>query len=230
MFQYTKATLKAHLALWIEGNGTDADPDFTGALDEIIQRAETRLERDLDIGRLNSAATTTTAASTATIALPTDLIAEEVVLAVVAGKRRALHKRSRAFVESMNQDQTTGVPQYYADYSETQWFAAPIPDAIYSVIVHGAFRPGSIVDGADDGTTWLSTRVPDVLALACDIEAASFLKNYTRKADAEQEYTAKLDDARALTENQRRVNVGDIVANRESMRQPTTAPNPAATT
>jgi hypothetical protein len=229
MLQYTKATLKTNLSQWVEGNGAQADDDFVAALDEIIQRGELRLYRDLDLDSLDTLVTTVTVASTEAVAKPANLVAERFVYATVSGRRVMVRKRSRAWVAMFNLTATTGTPMYYAEDSEANWVFSPIPAVIYTVSVHGHFRPASIVDGADGGTTWFSTRVPDLLAGACAIEAAEFLKFWNRKAVAEAEYTAKLDSARGIMANLQRSDIEDMTAGRQNRQTPTQAPDPAAT-
>lgn len=228
MLQYTYATLRGHLTTWIEGNGDDADTNFVSALDEIIQRGEARLYRDLDIATLDTLATTATEASTAEVDKPEDLISEEVVI-LSGSPNSQLQKRSRAFIAAMNLTGATGAPRYYAELSAEQWTLAPIPVGTSTLTVHGMYLLPSITDEQDDdAVTWVSTRIGDVLAHACEIEAASMLKFWTLKEAKEKDYLGKLDDARAITENQRKTNVGDIMGLRAKARQ-ATGPDPAGT-
>lgn len=226
-FQYTKATLKTHLSSWVEGNGTSADAEFVAALDEIISRGELRLLRDLDLCALDSVATTNTAIGTQTLTKPATLIADRALFIDISSLPRAIIKRSRQFMEMLGGQ--TGTPRYYGELSETTWRLAPTPDAVLTVRVHGIYRPTSLAEGVDGGTTWLSTRFPDLLAHACDIEAAEFLKFWARKAAAEVAYGSKLDDARGQTTNLRRTDIEDMISWAGTMQAPTVAPEPAAT-
>lgn len=228
-FSYSKLTLKNHCSEWIEGNGSQADADFTAALDEIIQRGESRVLRDLDLDSLDSSLQTTTAATVPEAFKPSNLITERLLVISISGVKRTLQKRSRAWIESMNRTDTLGQPQYYAEFDEDRWFLAPIPTAAYSITVHGIYRPGSIVDGNDSNTTWLSTRFPDILAAACDIEAARKLKNWSRVAAAEAEYAGKLDNVLAQTKNLKRADVEDIIGGRNVVSTPTSAEEPEST-
>lgn len=229
MLQYTKATLKAHLSQWTEGNGAQADDAFVAALDEIIQRGELRIYRDLDLDNLDSINDTTTAAISNEVFKPDNLVDERLVTINAAGRERLLLKRSRAWVSMHNLLGATGVPQYYCEWDEDRWAVTPTSDAPYLITVQGSYRPASITDGSDGTTTWFSTRMPDLLAGACTIEAAEFLKFWTRKAVAEAEYTAKLDGARGITENLRRSDIEDMTAGRQNRQTPTQPPDPAAT-
>ncbi len=230
MIQYTKATLKAHLTGWVESNGADADADFVAALDEIIGLGEVRLYRDLDLDSLDSSNDTTSATSSDEVFKPLNLISDRLVTINVAGQERLLLKRSRAWVAMMNTAGAVGTPQYYCEWDEDRWAVAPLSLAPYLITVQGIYQPASIVDGSDGNTTWFSTRMPDLLAGACSIEAAEFLKNWSRKAVAEAEYTAKLAGARGITQNLRRSDIEDMTAGRQNRQTPTQPPDPAANT
>jgi hypothetical protein len=166
---------------------------------------------------------------------PDNLVTERLLQISVEGRTYAMHKRHRSWIEAMNRDAeqlvtTERFTIYYAEFDEQRWFLAPIPDDAYLITVHGVFRPASITDGNDDNTTWFSTRVPDLLAQACEIEAAHMLKNWARKAAAEAGYNAKLDDVRGITENLQRADIESIATGRQVARTPTIEPEPAATT
>lgn len=229
MLQYTKATLKASLALWVEGNGLSADEDFTDSLDEIIQRGEVRAMRDLDLSLFDYVSDTITTSLSGEVFKPESLITEALLVVSVDGVKTQLTKKNRAFVDAMLTQDATGTPRYYCERTEDTWLFAPIPPASYAVYVHGQYRAYSIVDGSDDNTTWLSTRLPDILWAACAIEAAHELKNWARKSIEEADYNSKLDNARAMTTNLRRADVAEIIGANVTQRQPTVPPDPSAT-
>lgn len=225
MFQYTKATLKSALQDW----NTSSNAEFVAALDEIIQRGELRLARLLDLDNLDSVLTTTTSDTVPEVWKPENLVTERVMVMSVTGVKRFLHKRSRAFIEAVNIADAEGPPVYYGEYDEQRWFVAPIPDGDYLIYVHGVYRPASIVDGSDGSTTWFSTRVPDLLFLACSIEANEYLKFWAHKAANEAELASKLDDFRGIAANLTRADVEDLVGARQASNQPTTPPQPEST-
>ena len=228
MLSYTKASLKLHLQTWVEGNGADADSAFIAGLDEIIGLAEIECFRDLDLNNLNSVSTATTAGTVPEVFRPENLIVEELLVISIAGVKTQLHKRTRAFIEAMNRSGAEGSPRFYAEYDEDRWFTAPIAAAAYLIFVHGNYTPASIVDGDDGNTTWLSTRLPDVLASACESKAAQFLKNWNLKTAADDEYRRLLADARGVVAKLRTTDIEDMVQNHRTTQQPTVPPEPAA--
>lgn len=217
-FEYTKTSLKTALQLW----NTNADSEFVGALDEIIKRGEFRLERMLDLEQFDTAVAAETAAGTALVVKPANLVIDRLLMLASGAGWVPLPRRSRAWVEMYNVDGETGVPKYYADYDEANWFVAPIPSAILAITVHGLYRPVSLVDGADAGTTWLSTRVPDLLYLACSVEANEFLKFWAHKAANEVELADKAQKFLGIAAGMQRSDVEDIVGNRQNVNKPGT--------
>lgn len=228
-FQYTKASLKEHLRQWIEGNGDDADGDFEAALDEIIQQAEKQCFTDLDLDNLDSVLDTTTAGLTATVFKPEGLITERLVTIEIDGEVSVLHKRHRAFIALRNSAGVSGTPKWYCEEDEQLWKLAPIPAGAYLIDVHGIYRPASIVDGSDGNTTWLSTRMPELLSAAADVFACRNLKFWGRHTEALQEYASKLDSLRGQTKNLQRSDIEDIIGRRTHSDDATVPPNPAAT-
>lgn len=229
MLTYTLATLKTHLQNWIEGNGTDADAEFTATLDEIIQMGESRVYSDLNLANLSDYFSLSTDIGDTQLSKDSSLLTEQ-TLVLQTTPKRTLIKRTAAFVDSMNQAGTEGEPKYYAEQDEFTWILAPIPDQVYTVVVRGqsanANTLRSLVDVATDTLTWLSARYAALLAAACEIAAADNLKNYARKADAEAKYTGLLDGVKGDTEGMR-------VPNRDASprldRQPMVPGDPSAT-
>lgn len=228
MLQYTKASLKSHIVFWIEGNGVDADEEFVAALDEIIQQGERQVMTDLDLDALDSVQQTTTSGTAAEVFKPENLVSERVVIITIAGVKRTLDKRHRAFVELMNAEGILGAPAYFAEFDESRWFVAPVADADYLIDVHGIYRPVSITDGNDSNTTWLSTRYPELLSAACDLFACRNLKFWGRAAAAEAEYAQKLKGLKGQSKALQRADIEDIVSGRNNINAPSDLPPTAA--
>lgn len=217
MFQYTKATLRAALLDW----NTNSNAEYVAALDDIIQRGELRLSRLLDLDNLDGVLTTTTAGTVPEVFKPANLVNERVlVLDPGAAANVQLQKRSRAWIEAMNATGAQGVPRYYgefdtADEDSARWFVAPIPDAAYLIFVHGNFSPASIVDGSDGTVTWFSRRVPDLLFLACSVEANEYLKYWAKKAANEAELAEKAAAFLGVAANLTRADTEDLLGQRQ---------------
>lgn len=198
MLSYTKGTLKTALTIW----NVNSDPDFVATLDEIIRRGEVRLTKELDLDAVYSVNDTFTTTLSALAFKPLNMINERLVLMSIAGKNATILKRSRSWVERYNEDSLAGSPKFYCEYDEDRWAFAPIPDASYIVTVHGNYTFASIVDGDDNTQTWFSTRAPDLLYIACSIEANDFLKAWAKRdlnlADLESQSTTFMGVAENL--------------------------------
>jgi hypothetical protein len=171
---------------------------------------------------LDSVQTAVTVGSNAQVVKPANMVIDRLLTIDTGSGRKVVHRRSRAWIEMYNVDAEEGVPKYYSDYNEADWFLAPIPNGALEIVVHGYFRPASIVDGADGGTTWFSTRVPDLLFLACSIEACEFLKFWAHKAANEADLEAKAARYLGAAASLQRSDVEDIVGNRQNVNKPST--------
>lgn len=209
MLSYTKASLKAALTAW----NRNSAPEFEAELDDIIKRGELALFRALDFDPLVTENDTSTAALAAEVFKPETLIAETECWITVSGERTPLLKRSRAWVKMCSQ--TPGTPLYYCELDEDRWEVGPPAAGAYLITVTGNYTPDSITDGNDDNTTYFSTKVPDLLYIACAIEACEFLKYWAHKDALLQEFGVKVAIFRGETPNQELTQAGDTLRERQ---------------
>lgn len=217
MLSYTKATLKAALLSW----NRNSDPEFEGELDDIIKRGELNLMRALDLAPMLSSNDTTTAATTTEVFKPLNLLRETAVWIWVDDVRVPLLKRNPSFLKF--QTQTDGVPEFYAEKDTTRWDVSPPADDAYLIEVDGEYAPESLVDGNDDETSYFSTTFPDLLYVACAIEATEFLKFWTHKDALLAEFTTKVAMLRGDNANMEKTDAEDIVSDRQQQ-NPVKAP------
>lgn len=208
---YTHATLKASLLSWNE----NADPEFESHLDEIIQRGEASLMRALDLGLTNESNDTATTASAAEVFKPLNLIAEKEVWVTVGSTTTPLLRRSPAWVRMLGS--TPGTPKYYCDLDANRWNVGPPADGQYVIDVVGEYSTfPSITDGSDNQTSWFGDNVPDLLHVACSIEACEYLKFWAHKDRLLQEFGAKVAIFRGDTPNLKRADPEDKLGDRSS--------------
>lgn len=217
-FQYTKATLKSALQSFNEDDSTE----FVAALDDIIRLGEARLAKRLDLDALDSTATVMTAANSPEVTKPSNLIVDRLIIVDTTEVKLAVHRRSRGWVELYNTDDEQGVPRYYSDLDEERWMIAPRAAQELELTVHGLYRPESIIDEDDGGTTWFSTRVPELLLLACSIDALEFLKSWGKKAAQEADFEAQAASWLKIAAPLQRSDIEDIVGNRQNTNKPDT--------
>lgn len=216
--QYTKATLIASLQSFVDSHNAE----LVASMPELIMKGEARLAKRLDLDALDSAQPATTAANSDEVNKPDNLIVDRYIELNTGDEKTMVHHRSRMWVSQYNSDGEIGVPKYYCELDQERWRVAPLAAQAYVLQVHGLYRPTSIVDGGDDGTTWFSTRVPELLHLACMIEVSEFLKFWSKKsaqeADFEEQAGKWLKTAGAL----QRSDVEDLVGNRMNSNKPDT--------
>lgn len=197
MSNMTYAQLSAKIQAWLE----DDDAEFTSSVDDVINLGEMRLWRDLDLSIWTATDTVATVASTATVTPPTsdsELIVYQSIYYDDGTDRRWLELRSYDFVlDHQEPTATTGPPRYYAQRDETTWVLSPIPDDTYTLNCRGITRPTRL--SSSNTTTWLSQHMDDMLFKACLAEAEKFLKSDDRKDIWEQDYVAKLPQAKRET-------------------------------
>ena len=211
MLSYTKATLKASLTSW----NRNSAPEFEAELDDIIQRGELSLMRAIDFDPMISENDTSTAANAAEVFKPGNLISETECWITVGSTRSPLLKRSRAWVKMCSQ--TAGTPLYYCELDTERWEVGPPAADAYLITVTGQYAPPSIVDGNDDNTSYFSTTMPDLLYIACAIEACEFLKFWTHKAALLQEFGTKVAIFRGETPQQELTQAGDTLGERQQL-------------
>jgi hypothetical protein len=229
-YQYTLTSLTAALQDWAE----DDNADFVAAIPEIISKGELKLIRDLDLESFDTKDSTQTLSLNAgTLSKPTLLVSERtIVLSPASGDKIQLTRRSREFVMAHNANGASGTPKYYCDLDNSSWLISPKTSAAYTagnIDVYGIFRVAGLADGGGSGTSFCSTRFPDLLFDACSIFANEYLKAFNRKGMKEADYMTKLPQARAEVANMARSDFEDLTAGREQQNAAPAAAKPQDT-
>ena len=73
-------------------------------------------------------------------------------------------------------------------------------------------------------TTWMSTRYPDLLFESCMIDSCEFLKRFSARAVAQNEYNAKLSDAKTQVRLLQRSDLDDLFVQRQLVNGPGSNP------
>jgi len=170
------------------------DPGFQSALPNIIDDAEQRLYRELDLidtsVRDSSASFTpgnrnfTLPSTNGTFIVTQEINAITPSTATTAdgGTRNPLIPTTTEML-NMLWPSVTGstVPQYFALVNQGLAIVGPWPDAAYKVEVVGTVRPQAI--SSTNVTTLLSVFFPDLLIAASMVFAAGYQKNYGAAVD-----------------------------------------------
>lgn len=214
---YTYASYSAALAELMVTSVTDSD--FVAILPSIIDYAEQRSYRELDL--FANQVTDTTGVLTANqraFALPTSIGSFIVVgnINVITpagatsanGTRVPVQPTSRDVIDLLYPSNTTaaGVPQLFAMTDPGNAMFGPAPDAAYHVEVVGTQRPAPL--SLSNTTTILTTYLPDLFMAASMVFASGFMRNFGSQGDDPKmaqswENQYQLLKASAETEQQR---------------------------
>jgi len=172
---------------------TTAEADFVAILPSIIDYAEQRCYRELDL--LNTVVRDSTgvlSASNRNFTLPTSLGTFIVVnginvvtpagTAPDAGTRKPLVPTTRDYLD-LAWPSATGatVPSLYAMITQSTIVVGPWPDAAYVVEVIGTQRPTPL--SASNTSTFLTANLPDLFMAASMVFASGFMRNFGSQAD-----------------------------------------------
>jgi|TARA_R100000808_G_C2150619_1_gene159408 hypothetical protein len=199
---FTLATLKTAIQDYTD----NSESTFVTHLPDFIKAAEEKIFKsvDLDIFRKNVTSTLTT--SDEFVNVPDDYLASFSFQITTSGSESFLLQKDVNYLrEHTPSASTTGLPKYYARFSEDHFIVAPTPNSAYTVQLNYYFRPTSLTAGSDSGTTWISTNAPFALLYGSLLEAYVFMKgepdiikNYT---DLYLQYMERLKDLGEAREN-----------------------------
>jgi hypothetical protein len=173
----------------------DRNDQYQADLTHMIALAETRLLRDLNLELFDLKQDVTVSNGVREVSKPADLLATRTMNLTVGTGSVALRQRSYDFCIAYQPDSTvTGVPAYYAELSETQWYVVPTPVQGYTANVRYVARPTGLSPTVP--STWLSRNVGDLLFSACLMESEHYLKADDRFADMKARYDRDLPIAK----------------------------------
>lgn len=161
-------------------------------IDNIIQRAESRIHDDLQVEAMVKTTTIAVAPSAVLLPQPADMIAPRRLRLISAtGTVLTVIMRDRSWCDSLIPvAATAGIPRWYCCYGLGFWRLLPAPAASYTAEVVYDARLAGLSPTVTE--TWLSTQAEDLLFKAILAECEVFHRN----ADARQAYEA--DYAREL--------------------------------
>jgi len=189
----------------VGGSFTVNDPNFTAILPAMIDYAELRILRDLDILGQQATATQQLTTGTRSQTVPSFVTLEQVnvitpytVTQPDSGTRNPLLPVTTEFLNYVcGSPSYTATPIYYApllQYSTGSGsnsvqtintiYVGPFPDQTYTIELIGVQRPVSL--SAITPTTFISENLPDLFLMASLIYMALYQRNFGRAADDPQ--------------------------------------------
>ena len=168
---------------------TDSNVLTTTIVNDIIEHAELKIFREIDLDVFKKYKTASLTSSDAFVAMPGALpvdfeFARYVHIFSPSGslggltdnERVTLQKKDSSYINEYWPNRTsTGVPKYYANWDNDTIILAPTPNEAYTIELAYNAQPTGL--SSSNTTTWVSNNAPQLLLYACLIEAFKFLKN-----------------------------------------------------
>lgn len=174
-----------------------SDPNYVAALPNIIDDAEQRLYRELDLLSTIVRDTGPLVASNRNFVLPTAngrfVVVEQMNVITPAGTtdpdlgtRNPMLPVSKEVLDSIGGGPSyTGLPTMFAPISQQDWIVGPArPDAAYTIEVVGTIRPAPL--SFTNQNTFLTDYLPDVFLAAALVMSAGYQMNFTSMGDNPQ--------------------------------------------
>ena len=160
--------LKAQVQQTLENTFTDAQ------LDTFTRQTEEKIYQIVDLPAMRANQTGTVTSGNPYLTQPSGLL-NVYSLAVISGSSyEYLLPKDVSFIrECFPSPAADGKPRYYSFFDTDTFILGPTPNAAYSVEIHYAKAPVSIVDA---GTTWLGDNFESALFNGVVVEAARFMK------------------------------------------------------
>lgn len=199
----TYADLVRDIQFWQTNN----DEQFVSQIPAIIDLAELRILRDVDLRYFRRTQERAVSSVSPFLTLPDDILVARHLYLKAGG---SVLLQTLSFIhEYWPVQATTGTPRYYAHFDEKTLVIAPTPAAGTEFRLTYTYRPLSIVT---QETTWLSRNAGDLLLAAANLEAAVTLEVMPERMavfqNAYEEAKARvqaLESRNALDENIARV-------------------------
>lgn len=173
------------------------DPNYVVVLPNIIDDAEQRVYRELDLlTTIVRDQTGTLTANSRNFTFPQHfVVSESINVFTPAGStttRKQLVPVSREFLDAVWGDEAAtsvaAVPDYYAMITDQTIIVGPSPGAAYTMEVVGTIRPAPL--SATNTTTYLTLYLPDLFFAAALVFGAGYQKNFSEMGDQPQQAAA----------------------------------------
>lgn len=170
-----------------------SDPYYAVALPNIIDDAEQRLYRELDLLSTVTRDTGLLTSGDRNFTLPANngrfVVIEQMNVITPssatdpdAGTRNPMMPTSKEYLDIVYPSVAgSGVPSLMAPISDQDWIVGAWPDDAYTVEVVGTIRPAPL--SVNNQSTFLTDYLPDVFLAAALVMSAGYQKNFTSMGD-----------------------------------------------
>jgi len=169
------------------------DSNFMTMLPGMIDYAEGRVYRELDLLATRVTTTVTLSSGNRNVTIPTvsgtyRVIETVNVLTTVGqgssnGTRSPAMATSRDFIDATypSGQSNTGLPLFWAMNSNTNLILGPSPDAAYTTEIVGTIQPTPL--SSANATTFLTDNLPDVFIAASMVFGSGYMRDFGAQAD-----------------------------------------------
>ena len=205
---FTYAQLKQAIQDYTENDETS----FVTNLPIFIRAAEERIFKNVQLSFFRKNATASTSSGNKYLAVPGDFLAPfSLSYEDSNGDKEFLLLKDVNYLQDFQPDATeTAAPRYYAQFDVDYFLLAPTPDDDYDVELHYYYRPDSLTNQAESGTTWLSENAPMAMLYGSLIDAYTYMKgeadligNYNQRFAEAVNSLKQLGEAKETTDEYR---------------------------
>ena len=169
--------------------------EFVGALPAMIQRAQEKMQNDLDDQGLVSYASVAVSASSAEVSVPVGGEIIKTFSIEVGGSRTQLkHRPYEYLLDYWPVSASTGTPRYYGFKTNTEIRVAPTPSATVDSQIGFIAQITTITSASP--TNYFTIHCENALFYSSMIEASLFMKSFNTTAAWQQEYQSEVDRLR----------------------------------
>lgn len=176
----TFSTLKSELQNYLE----DASPEYTSELDNIVARAQDRVQADLNLEIWHKTEASSLGAGS-TLGRPSDCL--KVIYLFFPSAATFAQKRSLAYCKAYG---GSGSPKFYNDDTDATLFLAPANAATQDYELRYLAKLPALTDG--EPSNWISVNAAELLFHAAVVESEQFLKDEEKVKEANATYAARL--------------------------------------
>ena len=155
----------------------NTETTFVSDLPNLIKQAEERILKTINLPVFRKNVSGTFTSGNQYLATPSDFLDNFSLSFTNSNEQTFLLYKDVNFIREAYPNSTTvGLPKHYALFDDTTFIVGPTPNNNFSVELHYFYRPASITDGADSGTTWLSTNAKNALLYGTLLESYVYMK------------------------------------------------------
>ena len=142
-------------------------------IDEFIRSVELDVAGKVDYDDLRKYSTSTFTANNRFVSLPGDLTIMRSIEVINGSTRIFAERRDTSFISEYNNSGATGVPEYWANWDDSNIIVAPTPDQAYAVQLNYIVTPPNFTS---TNVTYLSQYQESMLLHGVLTETFSYLK------------------------------------------------------